>query len=153
MTDQRDREQGRGHRSHLERGCHCDQWPSCVPHGASEFGGGEPDACERHDHTGPTVDWHAVASELAPSTLAEWEAIVQRHTSLAALPSTPPGLDVERLARVLSSEVTAEWLRIVSRHKWSDNGRLASGFATDMARELAAEYARLAQEPDPKEKP
>lgn len=68
------------YKQHLERGCACERWPDCEPHGAKEFGGGEPDICLQHPHKGPVVDWHAVASELAPETLAEWEAVVARHT-------------------------------------------------------------------------
>jgi hypothetical protein len=34
------------------------------------------------------VDWHGVASDLAPNTLTEWEAVVAKHTKLRALQPT-----------------------------------------------------------------
>jgi hypothetical protein len=63
--------------------CTCPRRPDCVEHKAQEWGGGEPDVCATHEHLEPMVDWHGVASELAPPTLAEWEAVVQRHTRQA----------------------------------------------------------------------
>jgi hypothetical protein len=36
------------------------------------------------------VDWHAVASELAPPTLAEWEAVVARHARRRRDPARSP---------------------------------------------------------------
>jgi hypothetical protein len=30
--------------------CQCEQRPACDPHGAMEWGGGEPDVCEPHGH-------------------------------------------------------------------------------------------------------